>query len=75
VVLQGGVGGRLECRVLEARHRGREKSDLGLNQLGQVAAHNGTITCVRASRNGGLALTAGEDGVLKLWRVAERPAK
>jgi WD40 repeat protein len=75
VVLQGGVGGRLECRVLEARRRGQEKSDLGLNQLGQVAAHNGTLTCVRVSRDGRLALTAGEDGIVKLWRVAERPAK
>jgi WD40 repeat protein len=68
VVLQGGVGKRLECRVFEAGQR-------GVNQLGQVEAHGGTITCVRVARDGRLALTAGEDGAVKLWRVAERPAQ
>jgi WD40 repeat protein len=73
VVLHGGVGKRLESRVLWTKHLGPfGLIDPTLNQLGQVQAHNGTITCVCASRDGRLALTAGEDGAVKLWRIIER---
>jgi WD40 repeat protein len=72
IVLQG-VGKRLEARYLWARHsHPGQQVDSRQNQLGEIEAHGGPITCVRATRDGKLALTAGEDGVVKLWRIAER---
>jgi WD40 repeat protein len=74
VILQG-VGKRLESRFLAARHAlTQEIGKPNPNQLGEIEAHNGTITCVRASRDGRRALTAGEDGIVKLWSIVERAA-
>lgn len=71
VILQG-VGKRLEARYLWARHSPLgQQVDSRRNQLGEIEAHGGPITCVRATRDGKLALTAGEDGTVKLWRIAE----
>lgn len=72
-VLHGGDGKRLEARQLTMRQRDqRQPPDVRRNQLGQSEAQSGAITCVCASGDGRLALAAGEDGVIKLWKLQEQ---
>jgi hypothetical protein len=68
------AGKRLEFRFLETCHLDpSNRADRRWNLLGEIEAHEHAITCVCTSRDGRLALTAGEDGSIKLWRISERP--
>ncbi len=73
VIVQGGQGKKLESRVLWTRQRQDSERITPFDlQLGVVEAHEGVITCVRVSGDGRFVLTAGSDGILKLWRITER---
>jgi WD40 repeat protein len=71
-VLLQGIGNRLECRLLPTEHLTTgDAANPRSTHLGGIEAHSGPITRVRTTRDGKLALTAGEDGAVKLWRIAE----
>ncbi len=66
------TGKSLQARFFSMRHvHPGTIRDPRWNLLGEVEAHNGTITSVCTSHNGKLALTASEDGTVKLWRIHE----
>lgn len=70
------AGKRLEARFLQMRHvHPGTLTDPQWNLLGKVEAHDGTIASVCASRDGRLALTAGEDGAIKVWNIYERDSE
>jgi WD40 repeat protein len=74
VILHGGDGKKLESRILWNRQRvNPDPVNAFQLQLGVVEAHDGAITCVLVSGDGRLVLTAGSDGLVKLWRLTERP--